>query len=80
MDLITRRIIEKFEGKNASEEVIKKYCDPDTPEYAKMLEEIRKELHFTTLRYTRLDDMLDSVGIDHCKLCTYCWNGDESGC
>ena len=77
MDLITRRIIEKFEGKNASEEVIKKYCDPDTPEYAKMLEEIRKELHFTTLRYTRLDDMLDSVGIDHCKLCTYCWDGKE---
>jgi len=77
MDLITRRIIKKREGDNVSEETLQKYCDPDTPEYAAMLEEIRKELHFTTLRYHRLDDMLDSVGIDHCKLCTYCWNGRE---
>ena len=77
MDLITRRIIKEREGDNVSEETLQKYCDPDTPEYAAMLEEIRKELHFTTLRYHRLDDMLDSVGIDHCKLCTYCWNGRE---
>ncbi len=77
MDLITRRIIKEREGDNVSEETLQKYCDPDTPEYATMLEEIRKELHFTTLRYHRLDDMLDSVGIDHCKLCTYCWNGRE---
>ncbi|MBR4998280.1 MAG: amidophosphoribosyltransferase, partial [Clostridia bacterium] len=71
MDLITRRIIKEREGDNVSEETLQKYCDPDTPEYAAMLETIRKELHFTTLRYHRLDDMLDSVGIDHCKLCTY---------
>lgn len=77
MDLITRRIIKEREGDNVSEETLQKYCDPDTLEYAAMLEEIRKELHFTTLRYHRLDDMLDSVGIDHCKLCTYCWNGRE---
>ncbi|MCR5400486.1 MAG: amidophosphoribosyltransferase [Treponema sp.] len=77
MDLITRRVIKKFEGDNVSEETLKKYCDPDSPEYAKMLEEIRKELHFTTLRYHRLDDMLDSTGLDHAKLCTYCWNGEE---
>ena len=77
MDLITRRIIKEREGDNVSEETLQKYCDPDTPEYATMLEEIRKELHFTTLRYHRLDDMLDSVGIDHCKLCTYCWNGES---
>ena len=42
-----------------------------------MVEEIRKELNFTTLRYNRLDDMLESVGIDKEKLCTYCWNGKE---
>lgn len=77
MDLITRQIIKRLEGDNVSEEIIKKYCDPDSQEYANMLEEIRKELHFTTLRYHRLDDMLDSVGIEHCKLCTYCWNGQE---
>lgn len=77
MDLITRRIIKQFEGENVSDEVLKKYCNPDTPEYAKMVEEIRKQLHFTTLRFHRLDDMLDSTGLDHSKLCTYCWNGQE---
>ncbi len=77
MDLITRRVIKQLEGENVSDETLKKYCNPDTPEYANMLEEIRKQLHFTSLRFHRLDDMLDSVGIDHCKMCTYCWNGEE---
>ncbi len=77
MDLITRRIIKQFEGDNVSPETLQKYCNPDTPEYERMLEEIRKQLHFTTLRYHRLDDMLDSVGIDHDCLCTYCWDGRE---
>ncbi|MBR5933242.1 MAG: amidophosphoribosyltransferase [Treponema sp.] len=77
LDLITRRVIKKFEGDNVSEETIKKYCDPDSKEYAAMLEEICKQLHFTTLRFHRLDDMLESVGIDQSKLCTYCWNGQE---
>ena len=77
MDLITRRVIEKFEGPDAPIETLKKYCNPDSPEYAKMVEEIRKELHFTSLKFHRLDDMLDSTGLEHCKLCTYCWNGEE---
>ncbi len=77
MDLITRRVIKQFEGDNVSDEVLQKYCDPDSPEYAKMIEEIRKQLHFTSLRFHRLDDMLDSTGLPHDCLCTYCWNGRE---
>ena len=77
MDLITRRVIKQFEGENVSPEVLQKYCDPDSSEYEKMVEAIRKQLHFTSLRFHRLDDMLDSTGLDHCKLCTYCWNGQE---
>ena len=77
MDLITRRVIKQFEGDNVSDEVLQKYCDPDSPEYAKMVEEIRKQLHFTSLRFHRLDDMLDSTGLPHDCLCTYCWNGQE---
>ena len=77
MDLITRRVIKQFEGENVTDEVLREYADPDSPKYAKMLEEIRRQLHFTTLRYHRLDDMLDSTGLDHCKLCTYCWDGRE---
>jgi amidophosphoribosyltransferase len=51
--------------------------DPDSEEYAAMLEEIRKELNFSSLHYHRLDDMIEAIGIPSCKLCTYCWNGRE---
>ena len=77
MDLITRRIIRDKEGENVSQDVLKEYCDPDSPKYKAMLETIREQLHFTTLRYHRLDDMIASTGIEPCKLCTYCWNGEE---
>lgn len=77
MDLITRRVIKKLEGVDPTDEIIKEYVDPDGEKYAAMIEEIRKELHFTTLRYHRLDDMIASVGIDSDKLCTYCWDGKE---
>lgn len=77
MDLITRRVIAKLEGENVTEEVLQKYADPETKEYENMVEEIRKELNFTSLRFNRLDDMLDAVGIDKNHLCTYCWNGQE---
>ncbi len=77
MDLITRRVIERLENGNVTDEVLKEYTDPDSEKYERMVEEIRKELHFTSLRFNRLDDMLDAVGIDKCKLCTYCWDGNE---
>lgn len=78
MDLITRRVIAKLENSDTvSDEVLQEYTDPESPKYEQMVEEIRKELNFTSLRFNRLDDMLDAVGIDKCKLCTYCWNGRE---
>ena len=75
LDLITRRIIRDREGDHVSEEVLADYADPDSTNYQEMVEEIRKKLGFTTLRYHRLDDLVKSVGIEPCKLCTYCWNG-----
>lgn len=81
MDLISRKMIAKLEGVEdtsvLSEDVLSQYCDPENPKYEAMVEEIRKELNFTSLQFSRLDDMLESVGIDPCKLCTYCWNGKE---
>lgn len=78
MDLITRRMIARLEGDEVSEEVLEEYMNPETERYKAMLEEIRKELNFTTLQYCRLDDMLEATGLEKCKLCTYCWNGKES--
>ena len=78
MDLITRRVIARLEGtETPSEEVLKEYTNPDSEKYETMLEEIRKELNFTSLRFNRLDDMLEAVGIPTDRLCTYCWNGEE---
>ncbi len=76
LDLISRRVIAEKEGK-ADAETLARYADPDTPEYADMVETIRDRLHFTTLQYQRLDDMIASVGLSPCKFCTYCWNGKE---
>ena len=74
-DLITRRIIRDREGENISDELLADYANPDSQNYQEMVEEIRKRLNFTTLRFHRLDDMLESIGIPPHKLCTYCWNG-----
>ncbi len=74
MDLIARRVIAGLQGGDA-ERNIDAFADPTTPEYEAMVEGIRSELKFTTLRYHRLDDMIGSTGVSPCKLCTYCWNG-----
>ena len=76
LDLITRRILKEIEQEGRYVD-LEAYSNPDTPEYAEMLQRICKEMHFTTLRYHRLDDLIESVGIDRCKLCTYCWDGKE---
>lgn len=77
MELITRRVIRELEGGDPSEEVLREYSDPNSEKYAAMLEAIREKLHFTSLQYCRLDDMLDAIGLDPEQVCTYCWNGEE---
>ena len=75
-DLIARRTIKRLEGDKDLEK-LHLYADPDTPEYRNMVNEIAKELKFTSLEYQRLDDMMAATGVAPCKLCTYCWNGKE---
>ena len=77
LDLITRRIIREREGDEVSEEILADYADPDSQNYHEMIEEIRKRLNFTSLKYHRLDDLVESIGISPDKLCTYCWSGKE---
>ena len=78
LDLITRRSIVELEGtEDISQETLKKYADPNTQEYANMLEVIRKKLNFTSLKYHRLDDLIESIGMEPCQLCTYCFSGEE---
>lgn len=77
LELITRRVIKEQEGENCPQEVLDEYADPCSCRYAKLIEEIRKRQNFTTLRYHRLDDLIASIGIEPCKLCTYCFDGKE---
>ena len=69
------RVIREREGDEVSDELLDDYADPDSTNYKEIVEEIRKKLNFTTLFFHRLDDMVESVGISPCKLCTHCWNG-----
>ncbi|MCR4673655.1 MAG: amidophosphoribosyltransferase [Lachnospiraceae bacterium] len=77
MELIARRVIAKEEGEDVARDILTDYANPDSDRYHKMLDEINKQMGFTSLRYNRLDDMLEAVGIDKENLCTYCWDGRE---
>lgn len=76
MDLIARRVIAEMNVGYKHVNLVP-YSDPDTPEYQNMIDRICEKLNFTSLRYHRLDDMIESVGLDRSKLCTYCWDGRE---
>lgn len=77
MDLITRRTIAKREGENVDAKTLADYANPDSANYKEMLGSICQELNFTSLKYHRLDDLIESIGLPACKLCTYCFNGKE---
>ncbi len=75
MDLAARMAIRDL-GNDGSKS-LERYADPDSEEYAVMVEGIRKRLGLTSLKYQRLDDLVASVGLPREKLCTFCWNGEE---
>ncbi len=76
MDLITRQVIKDMEGDDKFAR-LDAYSNPETAEYQEMVRHIGERLDFTSLRYHRLGDMIESVGLDPKKLCTYCWDGRE---
>ena len=78
LDLMARRVICELEGTlDVPLEVIQEYANPDSEKYENLLDAMCEKLHFTSLKFLRLDDMLESVGIPQENLCTYCWNGKE---
>ncbi|MCL2253296.1 MAG: amidophosphoribosyltransferase [Lachnospiraceae bacterium] len=76
LELITRRIISDIEKGNTNID-LSVYADPDSEQYKNMVDRISQKLQFDSLCYHRLDDMLDAVGLDESKLCSYCWSGKE---
>ena len=76
MDLLTRRIIQELEG-DEGQNHIEEYADKTTERGQCMLKSICEKLGFNSLGYQSLEGMLDAIGIDKEKICTYCWTGKE---
>ena len=78
LDLAGRKAILDLEG--SSDVHLEQYSDPDSDLHAAMVERISQRLELTSLRYQRLDDMIEAIGLPREQLCTYCWNGEEYHC
>ena len=76
MELITRSIIMELEGEEGLK-YLDEYADGNTERGKKMRQAICEKLHFASLEFQSLEGLIESIGIEPCKLCTYCWNGKE---
>ena len=77
MDLIARKVILELEGEEGFSH-IEEYADGSTERGQKLRRSIAKKLHLATLDFQSLEGIIKAIGIDPCKLCTYCWNGKEN--
>ncbi len=76
LDLAGRKAIEELQGDSTKR--LEEYSDPESEAHRKMVESIRARLGLTSLRYLKLNDMVEAIGLPREKLCTYCWNGKSS--
>lgn len=76
MELIARRVIFELEGEEG-EKHIDEYLEPNTERGRKMREVICEQLHLASLEFQSLDGVIEAIGLEPCKLCTYCWSGKE---
>ncbi|HOX38620.1 MAG TPA: amidophosphoribosyltransferase [Candidatus Brocadiia bacterium] len=75
LDLAGRRAIHAIEGSH--DNVPQEYTDCSTKKFAEMVEWIRSELGLTTLKYQRLEDLVEAIGLPKERLCTHCWDGSS---
>ena len=76
MDLLARRTIQELEG-DEGQQHLEEYADVHTERGQCMLKAICEKLGFDSLGYQSLEGLLESIGLDRDKVCTYCWNGRE---
>ena len=76
LELITRRIIRDFEGGD-DQKHLERYATTDSPEYKKMVEEIARRLGLTSLKFAKLEDLIEAIGMPKCKVCTHCFDGSS---
>ena len=75
MELITRRIINRLEGN--PDKNLEKYATTDSPEYKRMVEEIRKEFGLDSLKFNKIETLIEAIGLPKCKVCTHCFDGSS---
>lgn len=76
LDLIARRVIIELEGEDGFR-YLEEYSDPNTQRGKKLRDTICERLHLASLEFQTLDGIIEAIGLEPCKLCTYCWNGKE---
>lgn len=76
MELIARRQMYELEGDEAVK-YIDEYLDPKSERGKKLREAIRQELNVTSVEFQSLEGVIEAIGLEPCKLCTYCWDGKE---
>lgn len=75
LDLATRKAMKQLEGTENVD--LKAYSDINNGKYAAMVEQIRKNLDLTTLKFQKLSDLVEAIGLPKEKLCTHCWDGSS---
>jgi len=75
LDLATRTAVLQLDGKEHPD--MTEYSDTSNGKYAAMVEQIRKNLDLTTLKFQKLDDLVEAIGLPKAKLCTHCWDGSS---
>jgi len=75
LDLAARRAIRELGMESVAD--LSPFTRPETEEYRAMEESIRRRLNLTTLKYQRLEDLVQAIGLPKEKICTYCWDGAE---
>ena len=76
MELIARRTIVELEGEEGFR-YIDEYSDTNTERGKKLRQAISDKFHFASLEFQTLEGVIKAIGLEPCKLCTYCWNGKE---
>ena len=76
MELLARRVVQELEG-DEGQEHLDEYADGTTERGKCLLHTICEKFGFTSLGYQSLDGILEAIGIDRDKICTYCWTGKE---
>jgi len=76
MELLCRRMIQEMEGEEGQRH-LEEYSDPKTQRCQNLMNRISEKFGFSSLGYQSLDSLLEAIGIDRCKICTYCWTGKD---